>query len=233
MTTTRKPWLRSTAGVRTIKTLLTGTVAGALVLGGGISAAQAETLDRSETALSQFRANLTAATDIAAFDTLTAEQRAELASYLLGESDPISQLSEAEPTDGDFELRISAPASTPGPSLMAAGSTRSVSAWQSFLFAGITISKTSVGETYYYSGANATGIASYSCVVDANYDPFSQVTSAKSGAWISSGKAVAECRVTVKRGVPSPWGPISWSTASNIQYVSGNGYGNVTSHGWH
>ena len=113
-----------------------------------------------------------------------------------------------------------------------AASTRTVSAWQSFLFAGITISKTSVRETYYYSGANATTIASYTCVVDANYDPFSSVSVAKAGAYVSAGKATAECRVTVKRGVPTPWGQVSWSTASNVQFVTGNGSGSVTSHGW-
>ncbi len=205
---------------------------GALVLGGSAAGAHADTADLSESALSQFRDNLTSESDIAAFDALTEDQRVDLASYLLGETDPLSQLSDAEPHAGDFELRTSAPIPSAGITPMAAGATRTVSAWQSFLFAGITISKTTVRETYYYSGANATGIASYSCVVNANYDPFAQVTAAKDGAWISSGKAIAECRVTVKRGAPSPWGQITWSTASNIQYVSGNGYGNVTSHGW-
>jgi hypothetical protein len=38
--------------------------------------------------------------------------------------------------------------------------------------------------------------------------------------------------VSVKRGVPTPWGPIAWSTASNIQFVTGTGSGAVSSHGW-
>ena len=117
-------------------------------------------------------------------------------------------------------------------SVTAAGATRSVSAWQSFLFAGITISKTTVSETYYYSGTSATSIAAYSCAVNANYDPFSSVTTSKSGSYVSSGRATAECKVSVRRGVPTPWGPIAWSTESNVQFVTGTGGGSVYSHGW-
>lgn len=216
---------------RTVKTLLTGALIGTIVLAGSANVAYAHTDDLPGSALSQFRDNLAAASDIAAFDALTEEQRADLARYLLGETDPLSQLSDSDPHVGDFELRVGGPASasiTP----LAAGATRTVSAWQSFLFAGITISKTTVRETYLYSGANATRIASYSCVVDANYDPFAEVSVARDGSWISSGKAIAQCKVTVKRGAPSPWGQVTWSTASNVQYVSGNGYGKVVSHGW-
>ncbi|MFT4156497.1 MAG: hypothetical protein QM630_00990 [Microbacterium sp.] len=221
---------------RTIKTLVTGALVGMLILGGGVSSATAAEADLADSALEQFRANLTSSADIAAFDALTAAQQTELSAYLLGETDPLAELSDSSARSGDFELRKSTTTTLTQPkataSATAAAATRTVSAWQSFLFAGITISKTTVRETYYYSGANATRIASYSCVVDANYDPFSTVTSSKSGAWVSSGRATAECRVTVKRGVPTPWGQVSWSTASNIQYVAGNGSGSVTSHGW-
>lgn len=218
-----------------IKALVVGAIVGMLVLGGGVASASAAETDLAESALAQFRAKLTSSVETAKFDALTEGQQAELAAYLLGETDPLAALS-STPRSGNFELRTStaAPAKQDrtGSSVAVAGGTRTVSAWQSFLFAGITISKTTVRETYYYSGANATSVASYSCIVDANYDPFSIVTSAKSGAWVSSGRATAECKVVVTRGVPTPWGQVSWSTASNIQYVTGNGYGSVTGSGW-
>ncbi|WP_431075091.1 hypothetical protein [Microbacterium phyllosphaerae] len=216
---------------RSFKALVVGAAVSALILGGGVASASASDSDLSEVALSELRANLTAPADIAAFDALSVEQEAQLAGYLLGETDPFAELSATAPRDGDFELRtVTAP--TPAEGVSARAATRSVSAWQSFLFAGITISKTTVRETYNYSGANATSVAAYSCVVDANYDPYSQITVSKAGAYVSGGKATAECKVSVKRGVPTPWGPISWSTASNVQYVTGNGAGTVTSHGW-
>lgn len=216
---------------RSLKLLVIGAAVSALVLGGGVTGASASETDLGDDALSQLRANLTASADIAAFDALSPAQEAELADYLLGEIDPFAGLSAASPRNGDFELRT-VTAAEPAGGISARAATRSVSAWQSFLFAGITISKTTVRETYNYSGANATSIAAYSCVVDANYDPYSQITVSKTGAYVSGGKATAECKVTVKRGVPTPWGPISWSTASNVQYVTGNGAGTVTSHGW-
>lgn len=225
--------------VRTIGTLATTALVGMLILGGGASSASAAGTDLSASALEQFRANLTSSSDIAKFDVLTAAQQANLADYLLGKIDPVASMSNTKTHSGNFEVRTSTTASSTNLSatatttaLVAATGTRTVSAWQSFLFAGITISKTTVSETYYYSGTSATSIASYSCVVNANYDPFSSVTSAKSGKYVSAGKATAECLVTVKRGVPTPWGPIAWSTVQAIQYVTGNGSGYVTSHGW-
>lgn len=223
--------------IGTTKTLVTAAIVGLLVVGSGVSSAGAAEVDLSASALAQFRSSLTSSSDIAKFDALTDAQEAGFAAYLLGETDPTSKLNAAKTRSVDFELRTSVAttksvAATAGVAAAAATGTRTVSAWQSFLFAGITISKTTVSETYNYSGSNATSVASYSCVVNANYDPFSTVTSAKSGKYISSGKATAECLVSVKRGVPTPWGQISWSTASNIQYVTGNGAGAVASHGW-
>lgn len=220
-----------------MKTLVTAAIVGAFILGGSVPAASAAETDLAATALAEFRANLTDPPDIEKFDALTPAQQATLASYLLGETDPLAKLSKATRRAGDFELRTSAestlaPSSATTSAAITAGSTRTVSAWQSFLFAGITISKSTVSETYYYSGIYASSIAAYSCVINANYDPFSSVTTAKSGSYVSSGRATAECRVTVKRGVPTPWGPIAWSTASNVQFVTGTGSGSVYSHGW-
>ena len=229
--------MRSQPRIWKTKTLVTAAIVGALIVGGGVSSASAAKTDLSASALSQFRSNLTSSPDIAKFDSLTSAQREALANYLLGSTDPLAKLSEATRYAGDVELRTSAksavaPSSATMSSVTAAGATRSVSAWQSFLFAGITISKTTVSETYYYSGTSATSIAAYSCVVNANYDPFSSVTTSKSGSYVSSGRATAECKVSVRRGVPTPWGTVAWSTASNVQFVTGTGGGSVYSHGW-
>lgn len=230
MTTQPRRW--------TMKTLVTAAIVGAFIVGGAVSPASGAETDLSATALEGFRANLTSTTDIAKFDGLTAEQQATLASYLLGETDPLGKMSKNTRRAGDFELRTSAE-STLAPSSATtselsttAGATRTVSAWESFLFAGITISKTTVSETYYYSGIYASSIATYSCILNANYDPFSSVTTSKSGSYISSGRATAECKVAVKRGVPTPRGTIAWSTVSNVQFVTGTGSGSVYSHGW-
>lgn len=219
----------------------------ALLVGAGASPAVAA-VTQAEDALARFRANLTSPADVVAFETLTQSQRNALSDYLLGRTDPFKRAppSAARSTTtgtntvraGDFELRSQIPTSSPtalstgSTPTVRAGGTRTVYAWQSFVFAGITISKTTVRESYYYSGSRATGIASYSCTVDANYDPFSQVTTTKNSAWTSGGTATAECEVTVRRGVPTPWGPVSWSTRSNVQFVLGNGNGAVTAHGW-
>lgn len=220
-----------------MKTLVTAALVGLSIIGGSVSSASAAETDLSMSALVEFRANLTSSPDIAKFDALTAAQQAKLATYLLGETDPFVKLSKTTTRSGDLELRTST-ASAPiessavSSAVTAAGATRSVSAWQSFLFAGITLSKTTVYETYYYSGSAATRIASYSCAVNANYDPFSTVTVSKAGAYVGSGRATADCLVSVRRGVPTPWGQVSWSTKSNMQYVTANGNGAVTSSGW-
>lgn len=188
--------------------------------------------DRAAQVLIDFRANLSDVADVAKFDGLTEAQRDELSSYLLGEIDPFSSPNGLKA--GDFEIVDGESASNLAPRLVALATpaTKTISAWQSFVFAGITISKTTVRETYYVSANVATSIATYSCVVDVNYDPFSEVTSVKDGAWISAGKATSECLVTVKRGVPTPLGQITWSTKAQIQFVTGNGYGGVVAHGW-
>lgn len=231
---------------RAVKSLAAGAIAGVLVLGAGVSSAHATGTSHDAWALAQFRANLKVASEVAAFDRLSPNQRAELADYLLGESDPYRSLSAASARStvpsahaqhaGNFELRTET-STTISPKAQTrvaatASATRTVSSWQSFIFAGITISKTTVRVTYQVSGVSATSITSYSCIVDANYDPFSTVTSSKNSAWVSSGRATAECKVTVKRGTPTPWGQVTFSTRSNIQYVTGSGSGAVTAHGW-
>ena len=46
------------------------------------------------------------------------------------------------------------------------------------------------------------------------------------------GNATFLCAVEVKRGVPSPWEQISWSTKNATQGVVGDGNGNVINQGW-
>lgn len=185
-------------------------------------------------ALMEFRANLIDATDVAKFDALTSTQRDQLGSYLIGEIDPFSPQNGLGDGAGGFEIQTGQYSSktTLRIAALATTATKSISAWQSFVFAGMTISKTTVRETYYVSSNAATSIATYSCIVDVNYDPYSAVTSTKDGAWISAGNATAECLVKVRRGVPTALGQITWSTKSKIQFVTGNGYGGVIAHGW-
>lgn len=115
---------------------------------------------------------------------------------------------------------------------LAATQTYSVWATSAFLFAGIKISETKVAGTYTASGGTARSILSYSCTVTRNYDPLAEVSTDKSGSYIASGQATMECRVRVRRGVPTPWGQVSWSTKEAIQYLRANGYGGVVAHGW-
>lgn len=149
-------------------------------------------------------------------------------------------MSSGASAEGDFKVESGESSSSlvsPGAgaalgAVSRAASTKTVSAWQSFTFAGITISKTTVRVTYEVSSGKAKKVASYSCIVNANYDIMAEVSSSKDGSWVSSGKATAECNVTVKRGAPTPWGQVTWSTASNVQFVTGSGSGAVTAHGW-
>lgn len=205
-----------------------------------LSAVAVEPSSTEQQALTAFKANLDNPKDLQAFEALDSEQKNELASYLLGEIDPFA---EAEKTGvepkGQFEVVTDEVETAPvlskklsGTAARAASTTKTVSAWQSFTFAGVTISKTTVRMNYTVSGGSAKKVSSYSCVVNANYDPFAEVHTSKDGSWVSGGKATAECLVKVKRGTPTPWGQVTWSTKSNVQYVTGNGRGSVTSHGW-
>lgn len=222
-----------------MKTLVGAFCLALLLTGVNVSAAYALETDQSDGALAAFRDRMSSASEIALFDSLSADQRHQLASYLLGETDPYTESDETGLAHTDFEIRRTSVVSESllGRSRSAfttSTTVKSKTVWasQSFVFAGITISKTTVRETYTVSDGRAKGISTYSCVVNQNSDPFAEVTASKDGAWVSGGKATAECLVTVKRGAPTPWGQVTWSTASNVQFVTGNGAGAVTSHGW-
>lgn len=207
----------------------------------GVSAARTP-----DAVLSEIRADLLASgatADITAFDHLNEDQRQELASYFL---DPaVASAVTANSTEralgpmtvrtsGDFEWGEGAADAAVHDS--AAGATRAASrsSWgtQWFSFAGIRLTETKVSMSYEYSGTTARKMLGYSCTVVKNIQPFTQVTTSKSSGYISGGQATAKCKVVVKRGVPTPWGTIAWSTYSAIQRLSAKGNGAVTYNRW-
>lgn len=190
------------------------------------------TADDKEKVLRDFREKLTDAADIEAFNKLTAEQRDALASYLLGEIDPFEEMQrEGKNVEGDFEI---AESRTDFQSEQFETRAASKSVWTSsyYKIAGVTITKTSVNLTYSVSSGRPQKVLSYSCVVNANYNPYATVSSSKNAAYVSGNTAVAECLVRVRRGVWTPYGKLNWSDRSNIQYVKGNGAGKAIAYGW-
>lgn len=198
--------------------------------------------------LADIRADLLtsgAAGDVAAFDHLTPDQRDELASYFLDASVASEVVSGSRShllglttvqTNGDFEWGATdagaSPADHNGDPLTTRAASRTSSGTQWFAFAGIRLSETKVSETYEYSGTTARKLLGYSCTVVRNIQPFTEVKSSKSSGYISGGQATAKCKVVVRRGVPTPWGAIAWSTSSSIQRLSARGNGAVTYNGW-
>jgi hypothetical protein len=215
-------------------------------MGGGPAIAD-DLGSQGDLVLTQFRevlaeraaANPAGESDLEAFDALTADQRMDLADYFLGESETVEPTPNAEQsiapdgsmtyTDGDLSWGESAlvPRQT-----MAATTSRSVWGTQWFAFAGIKITETKVSGTFTTSGGKASAISSYACTVVQNLDPMTQVKAAKNAAYVSGGKAYFKCKVTVKRGAPTPWGQVTWSTREAIQYVRAGGSGVVEANGW-
>jgi len=198
--------------------------------------------------LSAIRADLVASgasSDVAAFDHLSAEQRHELASYFLNPavasaataaSDERVFGPETVRTSGDFEWGEVAPSAAVRNEDAAGVGTRAASrsSWgtQWFAFAGTRLTETKVSMSYEYSGTTARKMLGYSCTVVRNVQPFTQVTTSKSSGYISGGQATAKCKVVVKRGVPTPWGTIAWSTYSAVQRLSAKGNGAITYNRW-
>lgn len=176
------------------------------------------------------------------FDKLNANQRDELADYFLGnifintpQSSNYSHQSSQDDivTRGNFTWETERTSdSTSGIETRATKSTKHVKATQWFKFLGITISETKVSGTYLVSGGKAVSIKSYACTVLQNLDPLANISSSKNGSYISDGKATMECKVVVKRGAPTPWGGLNWSTREGIQYLTANGQGKVEEEGW-
>jgi hypothetical protein len=203
-----------------------------------------------DSALSQFRKGLTsqapsdnvAAQSVARFDALTPAKRKTLALYLLGQFTPNVMKStipagggQQSTVDGDFQqvAQASDPVGPASGKLFASAATYSVhsTADESFYFAGILISRTRVWADYTTGSGVVKSVQNYGCQVLNNYDIFSTISTSKAGQSLSGGSATFLCNVVVKRGVPTPWGTISWSTRTALQYLSVNG-SRVTGHGW-
>lgn len=235
--------------------LSTATIAVCAALGAGINSAAAaepeEAPSPADVVLTDFRDVLVQRAEVIGsegvaeleqFDSLDGTQRNELANYFLGVDGSVAPGDAAALTveggttvltDGDFTWEsVEAPNAASGIVARAATSTKSTWATQWFKFAGITISETKVSGTYTVSGGKATKVNSYACTVVQNIDPLASVTSSKNAAYVSGGKATMECKVKVKRGVPTPWGHVSWSTKEAVQYLRATGAGRVEAHGW-
>lgn len=198
--------------------------------------------------LSAIRADLVAsgaASEVATFDRLSADQRLELASYFLDPAVASAVTAAAGAkvlgpgtvrTRGNFEWGAVEPSLSAQDDDRAEGGARAASrsSWgtQWFAFAGIRLTETKVSMSYEYSGATATKMLGYSCTVVRNVQPFTEVRTSKSSGYISGGQATAKCKVVVKRGVPTPWGSIAWSTYSSIQRLSAKGNGGITANRW-
>lgn len=177
------------------------------------------------------------AEELDAFDRLSVDQRDRLAAYFLDPAEASKTMDRASGTtsgpvavrtSGDFEWGDAAAGGSDD--ARAASGTSWGSQW--FAFAGIRLSETKVSETYEYSGTTAKKMLGYSCSVVRNIQPFTEVKSSKSSGYISGGRATAKCKVVVKRGVPTPWGTVAWSTYSSIQRLSAKGNGAITANRW-
>ncbi|WP_416393244.1 MULTISPECIES: hypothetical protein [unclassified Curtobacterium] len=211
-------------------------------------AASDEVAPRTPSAvLSAIRAELTASgasSDVAALDRLNADQRRELTSYFLEPDAAAAALADSAErvlgpktirTSGDFEWGAVDAASG---AVLGEGSAESRAASRSswgtqwFAFAGVRLTETKVSMSYEYSGTTAKRLLGYSCAVTRNVQPFTEVQTSKSSGYVSGGQATAKCKVTVKRGVLTPWGTVAWSTYSAIQRLSAKGNGAITANRW-
>jgi hypothetical protein len=203
----------------------------------------------AEKVLSDFRNNLqkkaaegddVAKQNIHEFDSLSADQKSELGDYLLGEKQvnnpkeedfekDRSEKSVSRYSDGNFswERRESVPQN----SADELAQERRIWGTQTFNFLGIKIIEHKVTGSYSADG-KPSQILSHDCAVARNYDPIAEVTTTKSSSYVFEDAASFSCTVRVKRGVPSPWGNVSWSTREGTHVLVGNGAGEVTRNGW-
>jgi len=220
--------------------LISGTISGSA------QADSEEPVDTEQLALTEFRDNLVTedrGEDVQKFDGLNDGQRTNLADYLLGETPAtFTPPSDAEVeydengvryTRGDFTWGV--PNEMPTVGMRAAGNSMWGTQW--FSFAGIKLIETKLSMTYTVGwdpnrGSVITGIQSYNCYVTQDADIFAEVTASNAKAWPNGWEAVAECEVTVRRGAPTPWGQVTWSSRTGVQYLVGDNTGMVVAHGW-
>lgn len=241
---------RSTRGRLAVAGLATvALVTGGLTLASSPASALTAT-DARTAALNSFRAELASqkdageSTSLASFDALGESERTELARYLTGET---SLSATAPPADAAREQSGSSVVATAGNARWVStvgeetepddatgrATTYKVHSYadETFTLVGITISKTRVWADYTTGSGIVKSLTDYGCQLVSNYDPFSSISVSKQSAILSGGKATYKCYVTVKRGVPSPWGQISTTTRSAYQYMQVSGPG-VGGHGW-
>lgn len=232
-----------------LKRKLSALALSIVLFGGGIAAGSpAYATDPAvppvdkETALTQFRAGLVTrgvAEDVAKFDAFTTQERADLASYLVGEI----HLDLAPPADatwdengvatyGNFEWGL--PAETVAEQSLARNSSYDVSIWgtQWFSFLGVKLIEVKNSITYTLTFSSSTGtrpsaIKNHSCMVTLDTDIFAEVTSDKNSSYTDVWQAQGQCKVTVKRGLWVPWGIIVTSSTDGLHTLRGDNMGNV------
>ena len=204
-----------------------------------------------EQVLLDFRANLeekasagdsVAHENIQEFDRLSEAQRTELADYLVGKSEvlpPKDENMKPESSDGVLPEYSSGNFSwiweeaTPEEPLInqeASESIYHISGRQTLKFLGIRITEHEV-YGFYTSDGKPKEILAHECAVKRNYDIFTEITTAKSSSYVHGDGAYFSCQVRIKRGAPSPWGNIAWSTVERIHFIGGNGKGKVVRNG--
>lgn len=210
-----------------------------MVAAGGT--AVAATAEENVSVLEEFASNLRMAaedgdrqamSDLSKFEQLSSDKRSELEAFLEGERVPSLSYGEGETValDGDFSRELK---TSPSVTFYAAGGEKYIESTDEFKFAGISITKTKVSGSYETQpGVGATRVFGPYCDVVHDYQPLTEVKTNESNAYVSDGNATFLCAVEVKRGVPSPWGRISWSTKNATQGVVGDGNGNVINQGW-
>ncbi len=206
----------------------------------GVVQSSADAATRQQ-ALADFRAVLVASgatADVVRFDALSTTQREELADYLVGESYSVTPPPNAVP-DSNGALRVgdfswAQPAG--GNSSNAKSRIKSMQGGQTFSFAGIVLIEVVIDLNYSVSSQppyGVSGVAGYDCFVTKDYDVLAEVSSVKSSAFVDGTWEIeARCKVTVKRGVPTPWGQITWSTKEQLHFLRGDNAGYVVDHGW-
>ena len=171
---------------------------------------------------------------------MSAEQKTELGDYLSGkkqinnpeESDFKEDQSEGlldHYSDGNFswEQHESAAENSTNEAMQE----RRIWGTQTFNFLGIKIIEHKVSGSYSADG-KPSQILSHDCTVTRNYDITAEVTTTKSSSYVFDNTANFSCTLRVKRGTPSRWGNIWWSTREGTHVVVGNGAGEVTRNGW-
>lgn len=200
-------------------------------------------------AIAKFRANLVSkkkTSEVAKLDAMTQAQKNTLANYLLGKSVKINQIpkgakkvSATAYTYNGFKWDRPAATKTAA-GVVSASSASSASVWatQWFSFLGIKLIEIRNTMDYRVSfsptrGSYISEIMAQSCTVTLDYDIFAEVSTTPNNKFtLDDWTAESDCFVSVKRGAPTPWGQITWSTYEAIHYLKGDNTGTPVGTGW-